>query len=98
MEKGGHQIPHIHGLSWLSGVYYVEVPNDVQDSDPEQKGWLSFGRAEERWHRPETQTPDLNICPQPGMLVTFPSYFWHGTRPITTSRRRISYAFDIIPT
>jgi uncharacterized protein (TIGR02466 family) len=98
MGRGGHQIPHIHSRAWLSGVYYVDLPDDVREDDPTHAGWLTFGRAEEQWHRPETWTPVRQICPRPGMLVTFPSFFWHGTYPVATPRRRISYAFDVIPT
>ncbi|MFQ5974596.1 MAG: tetratricopeptide repeat protein, partial [Alphaproteobacteria bacterium] len=29
MERGGHQVAHIHPAAWLSGVYYVELPPDV---------------------------------------------------------------------
>jgi len=97
MDEGGHQIPHIHAKGWLSGVYYVDVPEDIRADDPSRQGWLHFGRAEDRWHRAETQIPTHDICPSPGLLVTFPSFYWHGTRPTTTSRRRISYAFDIVP-
>ena len=97
MNEGGHQIPHMHASAWLSGVYYVEVPSSVTRNDPANRGWLEFGPAEGRWHRAETSVPMRRICPEPGLLVTFPAFFWHGTLPLQGRSRRISYAFDIVP-
>ena len=27
LDPGGVQLPHLHPLGWLSGVYYVQVPS-----------------------------------------------------------------------
>ena len=97
MEEGGHQIPHIHNSGWLSGVYYVEVPDQIKPEDKEHNGWLTFGRGDGRWQRETTQIMERFVCPEPGLVVTFPSFFWHGTRPLRRATRRISYAFDIVP-
>jgi tetratricopeptide (TPR) repeat protein len=97
MEENGHQTPHIHASGWLSGVYYVEVPEEIRRDDPERNGWLEFGPSEERWHRSGTPIPVQEIFPEPGLLVTFPSFFWHNTRPLRSKQRRISFAFDIVP-
>jgi tetratricopeptide (TPR) repeat protein len=97
MDEGGHQTPHIHAKGWLSGVYYVEVPDSVREDDPERNGWIIFGPSENRWRAPYTKTVERSICPRAGMLITFPSFFWHGTRPLRSACQRISYAFDVIP-
>lgn len=97
MNEGGHQVPHIHARAWMSGVYYVEVPSSICDTDPERSGWLEFGPAERRWYKSSPQLPTRQIRPRPGLLVTFPSYFWHSTRPLQRAERRISFAFDIVP-
>jgi tetratricopeptide (TPR) repeat protein len=97
MDRRGHQRPHIHGQGWLSGVYYVDVPDDIRDQDPDRNGWLEFGRSEECWHRAETKVPTRAVLPRAGKLVTFPSYFWHATRPLAGSTSRISFAFDVVP-
>ncbi|MGZ6253084.1 MAG: 2OG-Fe(II) oxygenase family protein [Candidatus Binataceae bacterium] len=97
LGEGGHQTPHIHSSGWLSGVYYIEVPEGVIADDPDRSGWLKFGRSDERWHRPETIVDEHYVFPEPGMLVTFPSFLWHSTVPLRTNARRISFAFDVIP-
>ncbi|MGH8111927.1 MAG: putative 2OG-Fe(II) oxygenase, partial [Rhodanobacteraceae bacterium] len=37
------------------------------------------------------------VCPQTGMLVLFPSYFWHGTVPFSDDDTRLTVAFDAVP-
>ena len=97
MQEHGHQAPHFHPHGWLSGVYYIEVPPEISERDAERHGWIEFGRGDDRWHRKGTAMPTYQVLPQEGRLLTFPSYFWHNTRPLRTPKRRISFAFDIIP-
>lgn len=99
MEGTGHQIPHIHRDAWLSGVYYVDVPADISAEDDEHRGWLRFGPSKASWHTGHSAPAAKLVCPKPGMVVTFPSFFWHETVPLPadTKARRISYAFDILP-
>jgi hypothetical protein len=35
------------------------------------------------------------IKPEPGMLVLFPSFFWHGTVPFESAISRLTVAFDV---
>ncbi len=93
----GYQAPHFHPHGWLSGVYYIEIPDDITDTDPERGGWIEFGRGDERWNKRTTEMPIHQVKPEAGMLLTFPSYFWHNTRPLRSDKRRISFAFDVIP-
>ncbi|MGE4064561.1 MAG: putative 2OG-Fe(II) oxygenase [Rhodospirillaceae bacterium] len=97
IRQKGHQAPHFHPHGWLSGVYYVEVPDDITETDPARSGWIEFGRGDERWNKPTTEMPIRQVKPEAGVLLTFPSYFWHNTRPLRTDKRRVSFAFDAIP-
>lgn len=97
IREKGHQAPHFHPHGWLSGVYYIEVPDDITDTDPTRSGWIEFGRGDERWNKQTTEMPIHQVKPETGTLLTFPSYFWHNTRPLRTNKRRISFAFDAIP-
>lgn len=96
MESAGHQIPHIHPAAWLSGVYYPKLPEIVGDDAGGKAGWIEFGRPPEHFHNaraPET----LSVRPEPGMMVLFPSYFYHHTVPFEADGMRISIAFDLMP-
>ncbi|MBX7197785.1 MAG: hypothetical protein K1X51_00240 [Rhodospirillaceae bacterium] len=97
LREKGYQAPHFHPHGWLSGVYYIAVPGDITETDPARAGWIEFGRGDERWNQPSTAMPTTQLRPTEGALFTFPSYFWHSTRPLRTDQARISYAFDVIP-
>jgi hypothetical protein len=40
---------------------------------------------------------DKIIKPKEGMLLRFPSYFWHGTIPFKGHQERITVSGDIVP-
>ena len=96
MQSQGHQLAHTHPDGWVSGVYYAQVPDTVRSDDVSQAGWIEFGRP----------LPDLmgdavphtrRLQPAAGMLVLFPSYFYHETVPFQGDEQRISIAFDATP-
>ncbi|MFQ5618804.1 MAG: tetratricopeptide repeat protein [Rhodospirillales bacterium] len=94
LERQGHQIPHIHKDSWLSGVYYVKLPAIV--AAPGQAGWIEFGRPPASI--PCSAEPRVKtLRPEEGLMVLFPSYFHHRTIPFESDEQRISIAFDVMP-
>lgn len=96
MERQGHQIPHIHPSAWLSGVYYVALPDSVAASIEDTAGWIEFGKAPDHYHG-KAQAELWLEKPREGLSVLFPSYFYHRTIPFDTTGRRISIAFDVLP-
>lgn len=96
MEDRGHQVAHIHPAAWLSGVYYPEIPDVVRDDDPEQQGWIEFGRPPADFHT--TKEPlTTRIRPREGLILLFPSYMYHETVPFRAPVERMSIAFDVMP-
>lgn len=95
LETQGHQLPHVHPSGWLSGVYYVAVPDIVADPDAENGGWIEFGRAATGSYCRSKLSLQL-VRPEPGLIVTFPSYVPHRTIPFTSEQKRISIAFDVV--
>ncbi len=91
LRTDGYHRSHYHPEGWLSGVYYVDVPNAVHNNG---EGWLTFGRADIANQNFEG---DFAVKPKSGNLVLFPSYMWHGTNVFTSSTARLTVAFDIIP-
>jgi len=96
MPSGGHQIAHIHPSAWMSGVYYVEVPEAVSESTEDTAGWIEFGEPPEHFHT-SSDPERLLERPRAGLLVLFPSYYYHRTIPFESAGRRISIAFDVMP-
>lgn len=98
MKGGGTLLPHIHVDGWLSGVYYVDVPAVVNDAAANHAGWLNIGTS--RMDIKLSRSPLIrSVKPEPGMMITFPSYFWHDTVPLpeTNTEQRLCLAFDLNP-
>ena len=92
LRPGGFHTDHIHPRGWLSSACYVALPRTEAAS---REAWIKFGE-------PGIPTrPALGaehfIRPEPGLLVLFPSYMWHGTVPFSDDAPRLSVAFDLVP-
>ena len=94
LDSEGHQISHIHGDGWVSGVYYAALPDTLGDDPGEAAGWLAFGDSPEEL--PQRAAPYL-VKPEEGVFTLFPSYFYHHTLPFASGKQRISIAFDALP-
>ena len=93
IESEGFQVPHIHPSGWLSAAYYVKLPEVVHSNG--QSGWIEFGEPYQ--DIPRTAVPELfTLRPEEGLLLLFPSYFYHRTLPFHSPDQRISIAFDVV--
>jgi tetratricopeptide (TPR) repeat protein len=94
LRDGGHHIDHVHHKGWISGSYYVTLPDCLADQE-NKPGWIKFG--EFRQQTGPSLPWEKAVRPHAGLMVLFPSYMWHGTLPITGDQQRLTVAFDIIP-
>jgi tetratricopeptide (TPR) repeat protein len=92
LGDGGYQPNHVHDRGWISSAYFVSILPAERAKDP-RAGWLKFGEPN---RAPAKCGPEKYIEPQPGQLVLFPSYMWHGTVPFEGTER-LSMAFDVVP-
>ncbi len=91
LKESGFHVSHIHPEGVLSSACYVSIPASL--GSPETRdGWLELGSppAELGLDLP----PLASFEPQPGRLVLFPSYLYHGTRPFSEGER-LTVAFDL---
>jgi tetratricopeptide (TPR) repeat protein len=96
LASEGFHISHIHPQGWLSSAFYVEVPSEVGAAGAAlPAGALAFGIPDSALGL--TLTPRRVEVPVAGRLVIFPSYFWHGTIPFTSTAHRLTVAFDAVP-
>ncbi|MCZ6606099.1 MAG: putative 2OG-Fe(II) oxygenase, partial [Alphaproteobacteria bacterium] len=96
LETQGYQTAHIHPDGWLSGVYYVKIPAAIGTAGQGQAGWIEFGRPRAHYHC--TREPEVKAFrPEEGLMMVFPSYFYHRTIPFEAAEQRISIAFDVLP-
>ena len=89
LRPGGWHVNHVHPQGWISSAYYVQTPDA-----PARGGWLKFG--EPRYPIPGCG-PDHWIQPQPGRLILFPSFLWHGVEGFSGGGARLTIAFDVVP-
>lgn len=85
----GHQRLHHHPGPWLTGVYYVAAP-----AGPARPGALRIG-ALPAWLPARPPWPVIDVQPEPGTVVLFPSFVPHETIPSGSDETRISVAFDV---
>jgi uncharacterized protein (TIGR02466 family) len=94
LRASGHHTNHVHPRGWISSACYVQLPDSM--SDPKtQDGILTFG--EPSIATIPALSAEYSVRPGVGMLVLFPSYFWHGTVPFSGNQPRLTVAFDVVP-
>jgi len=93
LKPNGFHHNHVHPKAWLSSACYIELPGRIDAGG--QEGWIKFGEPG------LVTSPKLTyqhvVKPEPGMMVLFPSYMWHGTIPFDGDEPRLTIAFDIVP-
>ncbi|MDE2339149.1 MAG: tetratricopeptide repeat protein [Gammaproteobacteria bacterium] len=94
LRDRGFHLSHVHPRGWISSACYIELPECMRRGRSEA-GTLSFGVP--GILTSPALTPEHTVRPEPGMLVLFPSYFWHGTVPFESPQSRLTVAFDAVP-
>ncbi|CAN1491307.1 NrfG FOG, TPR repeat [Caulobacteraceae bacterium] len=92
LKPGGRHVNHMHPRGWLSTACYIALPDAIETG---REGWIGFGEP-----GVPTQPPlpaEHWVKPEPGLLVLFPSYMWHGTVPFGGDQPRLTCAFDVLP-
>lgn len=97
IQRGGdYEEWHIHRGGWLSGVYYVQVPESVARTG-DGRGCIEYGPPP----RLAAEMPGLiepwRHIPREGHLLLAPSHYPHRTIPTGADEHRISFAFDVVP-
>ena len=96
LDDGGHQLSHFHPTSWVSGVYYPQVPDSIAAGQGDHAGWIAFGRPLEGFDVPDG-SPERWFHPREGIMLLFPGWLGHRTEPFQADRHRVSMAFDAVP-
>jgi uncharacterized protein (TIGR02466 family) len=94
VAPGGSIANHIHDNGWISGIYFVSLPDDTGDEES-TNAWLKLGEPPFDAHL--AKPIERTIRPQPGRLVLFPSYLWHGSVAFQAKQPRLSVSFDAVP-
>lgn len=103
-RRGDYHNLHNHPHSWLSGTYYVAVPE--QKIGPDQRtdlnpSAISFfdprAQANMTAVRGDGQfDPEYRRLPKPGELYLWPSFLHHLVHPNLADKPRISVSFNVV--
>jgi uncharacterized protein (TIGR02466 family) len=91
-----HHSWHIHQAGWISGVYYVRIPEMARDEDA-RPGAIEFGPYPFAGEQQLFHSYRWHVKPAPGLLVMFPSYYAHRTWPTGVAKPRMCVPFDVRP-
>lgn len=96
-DSDGYEGWHVHQFGWMSGVYYVRVPDQIARGNS-RNGCLAFGLPDDLTSAAAADAYGERIVrPREGLLLTFPSQAYHRTFPHETGQKRICFAFDVRP-
>ncbi|MEB3175864.1 MAG: TIGR02466 family protein [Cyanobacteriota bacterium] len=94
-QKYAYSSLHNHPNAILSGVYYVQTPENCGDlyfHDPRDGSQILMPPLlkQTAWTMGKLRT-----VPQAGRLILFPSWLWHAVEPNLSDELRISVSFNI---
>jgi uncharacterized protein (TIGR02466 family) len=96
VHDDGHENWHMHPSGWISGVYYVAVP-EIGSNAGESPGAIEFGPFPFGGTADDVPSwPRRRVTPHAGLLLLFPSYYAHRTWPTGVAEPRICIAFDVV--
>ncbi|MGD9867826.1 MAG: TIGR02466 family protein [Hyphomicrobiales bacterium] len=101
---GDYHNLHNHPHSWLSGTYYVQVPEpetSLPGRSDRTPGAISFfdPRAQANMlavkNDPQVEA-EHRIMPEPGLLLLWPAFVHHLVHPNLSQQQRISVSFNVV--
>jgi uncharacterized protein (TIGR02466 family) len=92
MSKGGNLMSHNHENGFLTGTFYLKMPERKLDKN---EGAILFSHQGPDYPQIESEVPEIIIHPRTRDLNIFPSSIFHRTLPFRSDEQRICIAFDI---
>ena len=101
---GDYHSLHNHPHSWLSGTYYIKVPQiqvDLPGRNDRDPNAISFFDPRPQANMLAIKSdpnvdPEFRIQPTAGELLIWPSFIHHFVHPNLSNENRISLSFNII--
>jgi uncharacterized protein (TIGR02466 family) len=101
---GDYHDLHNHPHCWLSGTYYVAVPEkaeDLQGRKDRRPGSISFydPRAQANMNAvakdPQIEA-EYTLLPKPGTILLWPAFLHHFVHPNLSKDLRVSVSFNVV--
>lgn len=94
MKSGGFLEWHNHKEGWISGSFYLQVPERNSEKNSGSIAFTNEGplypKKENLFHTKTFQVKTRDIC-------LFPSSIFHSTIPNNSNEERIVFVFDLFP-
>ncbi len=93
---GGQNSPHLHPNNFLSGVYYVALPDDIGQitfGDPRPQAQMIMPKAK-AWNKYNGN--EIKLETRPGRFVMFPAWLVHSVPVNRSDKHRISISFNVM--
>jgi uncharacterized protein (TIGR02466 family) len=91
-KPGGHHHHHKHPNSYISGVFYLDVEDEVDEIFFHESLRSSFNIPTQNWNLYNSQMWRFKV--KKNLLILFPSYLVHSVPKTTTSSVRMSISFN----
>lgn len=101
---GDYHDPHNHPHAYLSGTYYVRVPESrapLRNRADVRPGCITFYDPRSAVNMgaikgdPQIES-EFTVSPRPGMILVWPAFLMHYVHPNLSEELRISISFNLI--
>jgi uncharacterized protein (TIGR02466 family) len=101
---GDYHDPHNHPYAYLSGTYYVSVPDSrapLRNRADVRPGCITFNDPRNAVNMtaikddPQIE-PEFTVSPKAGMILMWPAFLMHYVHPNLSDALRISISFNLI--
>ena len=93
MNKGGSLNSHNHEAGWLTGTFYLQMPDE---GDNPEEGAIEFSHQGPKYPEGSFPFEKRVIRPSARDLNIFASSLFHRTLPFQSETQRICIAFDVM--
>lgn len=101
---GDYHDPHNHPYAYLSGTYYVRVPETrapLQNRNDVRPGCITFYDPRNAVNMTAIKSdpqiePEFTVSPKSGMILLWPAFLMHFVHPNLSEEPRISISFNLI--
>ena len=101
IQQAGEFNPAHHHSGEISGVVYLEIPNEILEEnrksiDAAGVGFHSYGQISFYYGEDISCPTYFHMMPRPGQIILFPAKLKHAVNPFFSKVERVSIAFNII--
>lgn len=101
---GDYHDPHNHPYAYLSGTYYVRVPESraaLRNRSDVRPGCITFYDPRNAVNMTAIKNdpqidPEYTVTPTPGTILMWPAFLTHFVHPNLSEEPRISISFNVV--